>query len=78
MKNLYLKFVNWYQFDIVDIIAFLYTVCVVGIVGMGLNMNILFTLTVVISLISVLNSGRLNLLIMNGMFLILNVYYLIS
>lgn len=69
------RFVHWYQFDITDIVAIIYTFCVGGIIN-GQNMNLLFTIGVIISLLSVLKSGRFNLLLINGVMLVLNLYNL--
>ena len=70
------RFVNWYQFDLTDIVAIIYTICVGGIVN-GHNMNILFTIGVIISCWSVRKSGRFNLLLINAVMLVLNIYNLI-
>jgi hypothetical protein len=66
-----------YVFDINDIICLIYIVCVVGIIC-GLQMTPLFLIGCVISLISCISAKRINLLIINIAFVVLNTYYLIK
>jgi hypothetical protein len=66
-----------YVFDINDIICLIYIVCVVGIIC-GLEMTPLFLMGCVISLISCISAKRINLLIINIAFVVLNTYYLIK
>ena len=66
-----------YIFDINDIICLIYIVCVVGIIC-GLQMTPLFLIGCIISLISCLSAKRINLLIINIAFVVLNTYYLIQ
>ena len=64
-----------YIFDISDIICLIYVVCVIGIIC-GLNMTPLFLIGCIISLISCVSAKRINLLVINLAFVILNGYYL--
>jgi hypothetical protein len=66
-----------YVFDINDIICLIYIVCVVGIIS-GLQMTPLFLIGCVISLISCISAKRINLLVINLAFVVLNGYYLIQ
>ena len=66
-----------YIFDINDIICLIYIVCVVGIIC-GLQMTPLFLIGCIISLISCISAKRINLLIINIAFVVLNTYYLIQ
>ena len=66
-----------YIFDINDIICLIYIVCVVGIIC-GLQMTPLFLIGCIISLISCISAKRINLLLINIAFVILNTYYLIK
>jgi hypothetical protein len=66
-----------YQFDINDLISVIYVVCVVGIIC-GLNMTPLFFMGCVISFVACFKAKRINLVIMNLAFVILNGYYLIQ
>lgn len=77
MTKLLNRFANWYQFDPTDIVTVIYGLCVMGIVN-GVNMNLPFTIGVIVSLVSVLKSGRLNLLLINAFMLILNIYNIIT
>lgn len=66
-----------YIFDINDIICLIYVVCVVGIIS-GLQMTPLFLMGCVISLIACISAKRVNLLVMNLAFVVLNGYYSIQ
>lgn len=66
-----------YIFDINDIICLIYIVCVVGIIC-GLQMTPLFLIGCIISLISCISAKRINLLIINIAFVVLNTYYLMQ
>lgn len=66
-----------YQFDINDLISVIYVLCVVGIIS-GLNMTPLFFIGCVVSFIACFKAKRINLVIMNLAFVILNGYYLIQ
>ena len=66
-----------YRFDINDLICLVYVLCVVGIVC-GLNMTPLFFMGCVISFVACFKAKRINLVIMNLAFVILNGYYLIQ
>ena len=66
-----------YIFDINDIICLIYIVCVVGIIC-GLEMTPLFLMGCIISLISCISAKRINLLVINIAFVVLNTYYLIK
>ena len=66
-----------YQFDINDLISVIYVVCVVGIIS-GLNMTPLFFIGCVVSFIACFKAKRINLVVMNLAFVILNGYYLLT
>ena len=66
-----------YKFDINDLICLVYVVCVVGIIS-GLNMTPLFFMGCVLSFIACFKARRINLVVMNLAFVILNGYYLIQ
>ena len=66
-----------YQFDINDLISMIYVLCVVGIIS-GLNMTPLFFVGCVVSFVACFKAKRINLVIMNLAFVILNGYYLIQ
>ena len=75
LNNCLNKFWNWYKFDVTDIVAVLYGICVIGILQ-GLDMNLLFVIAVAVSLCANLRCGRLNILVINGLFLVLDLFYL--
>lgn len=66
-----------YQFDINDLISVIYVLCVVGIIC-GLNMTPLFFMGCAVSFIACFKAKRINLVVMNFAFVILNGYYLIQ
>ena len=66
-----------YQFDINDLISVIYVLCVVGIIS-GLNMTPLFFIGCVVSFIACFKAKRINLVIMNLAFVVLNGYYLLQ
>ena len=66
-----------YVFDINDLICLMYVLCVVGIVC-GLNMTPLFFVGCVVSFVACFKAKRINLVIMNLAFVVLNGYYLIQ
>ena len=66
-----------YIFDINDLICLVYVLCVAGIVS-GLNMTPLFFIGCVVSFIACFKAKRINLVIMNLAFVVLNGYYLIQ
>ncbi len=66
-----------YRFDINDLICIIYALCVVGIIC-RLNMTPLFFMGCVISFIACFKSKRINLVVMNFAFVILNGYYLLQ
>ena len=68
---------NKYRFDINDLISILYVLCVVGIVC-GLNMTPLFFVGCAISFVACFKAKKINLVVMNLAFVILNGYYLIQ
>lgn len=65
-----------YQFDITDIIAPIYTACVIGIM-LGFNMNVLFFIGSLIATATCWKARRLNLVLLNGALFILNLYNVI-
>ena len=66
-----------YQFDINDLISVIYVLCVVGIIS-GLNMTPLFFIGCVVSFVACFKAKRINLVIMNLAFVVLNGYYLLT
>ena len=66
-----------YVFDINDLICLVYLLCVVGIIC-GLNMTPLFFIGCVISFVACFKAKKINLVVMNFAFVILNGYYLIQ
>ena len=68
---------NKYRFDINDLICLVYVLCVVGIIS-GLNMTPLFFIGCVVSFVVCFKAKRINLVVMNLAFVILNGYYLIQ
>lgn len=66
-----------YQFDINDFIGLIYVLCVIGIMC-GLNMTPLFFVGCIISFIACFKAKKINLVIINLAFVILNGYYLIQ
>ena len=66
-----------YQFDINDLICIIYVLCVVGIIS-GLNMTPLFFVGCIISFIACFKAKKINLVVINLTFVILNGYYLIQ
>ena len=66
-----------YQFDINDLICIIYVLCVVGIIS-GLNMTPLFFVGCIISFIACFKAKKINLVVINLAFVILNGYYLIQ
>ena len=66
-----------YVFDINDLICFVYVLCVVGIIS-GLNMTPLFFAGCVVSFVACFKAKRINLVLMNLAFVVLNGYYLIQ
>ena len=66
-----------YVFDINDLICLVYLLCVVGIMC-GLNMTPLFFIGCVVSFVACFKAKKINLVVMNFAFVILNGYYLIQ
>ena len=66
-----------YRFDINDLICLVYVLCVAGIIS-GLNMTPLFFIGCVVSFVACFKAKRINLVIMNLAFVILNGYYLLQ
>lgn len=66
-----------YQFDINDLISIIYVLYVVGIIS-GLNMTPLFFVGCIISFIACFKAKKINLVVINLAFVILNGYYLIQ
>ena len=64
-----------YQFDINDLICIIYVLCVAGIIS-GLNMTPLFFVGCAVSFIACFKAKRINLVIINLAFVVLNGYYL--
>ena len=66
-----------YQFDITDITAIIYTICAFGIM-MGYNMNVMFLIGSFLSTLFCWQTRRLNLILLNGSLLALNLYNVIQ
>ena len=66
-----------YRFDINDLIGVIYVLCVIGIIC-GLNMTPLFFVGCVISFIACFKAKKINLVIINLAFVVLNGYNLIQ
>jgi hypothetical protein len=66
-----------YVFDINDLICLVYLLCVVGIMC-GLNMTPLFFVGCVVSFVACFKAKRINLVVINLAFVILNGYHLIQ
>lgn len=73
------QFINYfnldkpYQFDITDITAPIYTICVIGIL-LGFNMNVLFFFGSLLATVFCVQTRRLNLVLLNGALFVLNAY----
>jgi hypothetical protein len=65
-----------YEFDITDVTSIIYTICAFGIM-IGYNMNILFFIGSLISTLFCWKARRLNLILLNGSLLLLNLYNII-
>lgn len=66
-----------YRFDINDLISIIYVLCVVGIIC-GLSMTPLFFVGCIISFITCFKEKKINLVIINLAFVILNGYNLLQ
>lgn len=66
-----------YEFDITDITAFIYTACAVGSIC-GANMTMLFLIGSLIATAFCWQARRINLIVLNGALLILNIYNFIQ
>ena len=67
----YFELTKPYHFEINDLVAFIYVVCAaLGI--MGLNATPLFLLGATIGFITSLSAHKINLLLINGAFILLN------
>ena len=66
-----------YQFDITDITALIYTICVVGVI-LGHDMTVLFFIGATIATIFCWQARRLNLVLLNVALWFMNLYYLIQ
>lgn len=66
-----------YRFEWADITSILYVICVAGIIC-GLNMTPLFVVTCGISLLTCIKARRINLIVINAAFVVLNLFYLIG
>lgn len=66
-----------YCFELNDLIAVLYVICaVLGI--MNINATVLFLSGSILGFVGSFKAHRINLLVLNGAFIVLNGYYLIS
>ena len=66
-----------YEFDITDITALIYTICVIGVM-MGADMTILFFIGSTIATAFCLGARRINLVVLNVALWFMNLYYLIN
>ena len=66
-----------YHFEWADVTSILYVICVVGIMC-GFDMTPLFVVACVISLITCVKAKRINLIIINAAFVVLNLFYLLG
>ena len=66
-----------YKFDITDITALIYTICVVGVIC-GMDMTVLFFIGSTIATAFCLQARRINLVILNVALWFMNLYYLIN
>ena len=66
-----------YKFEWSDITCILYTICVAGII-LGYNMTPLFFGSCVLSLVTCVKARRVNLIVINAVMTILNLFYLLG
>ena len=66
-----------YTFDITDIVAIIYAVCVGGIIA-GYNMTIPFFIGCLLSTVGCFAARRINLVVINIAMMVLNGYNLIT
>ena len=72
----YFELKGKYQFEVGDLTALLYTVCAVGCM-LGYNMTVLFTIAATISAAVCWKAKRVNLVVLNLAFWVMNVYNLV-
>lgn len=65
-----------YKFDVTDLTAIIYTICVVGVLC-GANMTILFFIGATIATIFCWQAHKINLIILNVALWVMNAYNLI-
>lgn len=66
-----------YRFELNDLIAILYVLCaILGI--MGIDATILFLSGSILGFIGSLKAHRINLLVLNSAFIVLNTFYLFN
>ena len=66
-----------YRFEVGDITALLYTVCAIGCM-LGYNMTVLFTIAATVSIAVCWQAKRINLVVLNLAFWVMNVYNLVT
>ena len=66
-----------YEFDITDLTALIYTICVIGVM-MGADMTILFFIGSTIATAFCWQVKRINLVLLNGALWCMNLYYIIN
>jgi hypothetical protein len=66
-----------YEFDITDLTALIYTACAIGVMC-GANMTMLFLIGSLIATAFCWQARRINLIVLNGALLILNIYNFIQ
>ena len=76
IKN-YFNLNHTYEFDITDITALIYTICVVGVIC-GMDMTILFFIGSTIATLFCLSARRINLVVLNVSLWFMNLYYVIQ
>lgn len=66
-----------YAFDVTDLTAFIYTVCVIGGM-MGANMTVLWCIGATIATAFCWQARKLNLIVLNGALWVMNMWSLIQ
>ena len=64
-----------YKFDITDLTAFIYTICVIGVM-LGADMTILFCVGATIATFSCWQAHKINLMVLNIALWVMNVWSL--
>ena len=72
----YFHIASPYEFDITDITALIYVICVIGVLC-GADMTVLFFIGSAIATAFCLKGRRLNLVVLNVALFVMNAYYLV-